>query len=73
MGKFLTKGRFYKSNKMHNFTILSFFIRLDKPNQEQEVRTVTIDQDFNIPRKLLDSVYVRLIDSLLVNSLSFST
>ena len=50
MGKFLSKVRFYKSSKMHNFTILSFFIRLDKPNQEQEVRTVTIDQDFNIPR-----------------------
>ena len=42
--------RSYECIKMHNFTILSFFIRLDKPHQEQEVITVTIDQDFNIPR-----------------------
>ena len=67
MGKFLSKVRFYKSSKMHNFTILSFFIRLDKPNQEQEVRTVTIDQGFNIPRT---QPWFRLCSFLLILSLS---
>ena len=56
MGKFLSKVRFYKSSKMHNFTILSFFIRLDKPHQEQEV-IGSVEEELNkIPNRFMAGI-----------------